>query len=191
MVCGQFRRNRNFLQPRRFLTNRPTRPQDTTHPFKTVPHHAKGAAHREDPASLCRAGRHHQVSISAGAFVLPGPAGPSPHIQYRAGQALERVSRPETRASWWFEFPAFTPQAMSKPFGRRLPVETIRSRRGTGNPSGFHRPERRRRGANPEKTAVLALEARNLGGNLRSGPRCRDFLRLRRRQTLPLQTDMR
>lgn len=64
---------------------------DTPLPVKTVPHHAKGAAHREFPAAICRAGRHHQVSISAGAFVVPGPAGPSPHIQNRAGQALERV----------------------------------------------------------------------------------------------------
>lgn len=98
--------------------------------------------------------------------------------------------RPETRASWWFVIPAFTPQAMSKPFGRRLPVETIRPRRGTGNPSGFHRPERRRRGANPEKTAVLALEARYLGGNLRSDPISRDFLRLGHRQTLPLRPEI-
>lgn len=54
------------------------RSEDTIRLIKTVLHHHEQVARRLVPAAVSRAGEHFQVSISAGAFGLPGPTGLHP-----------------------------------------------------------------------------------------------------------------
>lgn len=106
---------------------------DTPLPYQDGPSPPRKAAHHQEPGSVCRAGEHHQVSISAGAFVEPGPTGlhPTSHTWLvRPGTLWSLLN---ARGA---SIPAFTPQAMFKPVGRRLPVETIQFRSGTGEPIG-------------------------------------------------------
>lgn len=146
-------------------------------PYQDGPSPPRWAAHHQEPAAICRAGEHHQVSISAGAFDNPGPSGLHPtslNLSWSGSGTLWSLTR--SGAS----IPAFTPQAMFKPIGRRLPVETIRSRAGTGNRGGFQVPDDRSWRDKPwERPPLSALEPRYPAGNLRADTRFRGFCAVR------------